>query len=265
VSVTVADGREGHPTASPFDRIIVTACADEIRRAWFDQLKDGGLLELPLRLDPDGAAIQLIPVLERRGECLRSVALTWGGFMPLHGGDGGWHPPPATLSAGRSRKGKHTSLVSISGSGLERLSADAARALLASALNERGRPRRQGLTEMTSTRPPLFVIYLLLRIPASKRVSLVQDGRLGVGMIHHRNRSLAVVSLRSPWNNDADTRRTRLRWRLDAYGNDAAAIGLERLTSEWQELQRKHRTRLKITARPDTEGLRLSFGWLDQL
>ena len=101
-SIKVADGREGHPSAGPYDRIIVTACADKIPRAWFDQLKDGGLLELPLRLDRDGAAIQLIPVLERQRDRLHSVGLTWGGFMPLHGGDGGWRPPSATLSAGRS-------------------------------------------------------------------------------------------------------------------------------------------------------------------
>jgi protein-L-isoaspartate(D-aspartate) O-methyltransferase len=102
-SVAVADGRKGHPAAGPYDRMIVTACADEIHRSWFDQLKDGGLLELPLRLDPDGAAIQLIPVLQRQGDRLQSVALTWGGFMPLHGGDGGWRRPPATLSASPQR------------------------------------------------------------------------------------------------------------------------------------------------------------------
>jgi protein-L-isoaspartate(D-aspartate) O-methyltransferase len=260
-SVAVADGREGHATAGPYDRIIVTACADEIPRGWFDQLKHGGLLELPLRLDPDGAAIQLIPVLQRRDDRLKSVALTWGGFMPLHGGDGRWRPPPATLSAGRSAKGRHTSLISMTGAGLERLSAEAARDLLASALTKRGRPLRQGMTDMSGTRPPLFLIYLLLRIPETKRVSLIQDGRLGIGMIDRRSRSLAVISLRSPWNRDACTHHTRPRWRLDAFGNPAAAIQLDQLASEWQELQREHRTRLNITARPHAQALRLSFGW----
>jgi hypothetical protein len=45
----------------------------------------------------------------------------------------------------------------------------------------------------------LFLIYLVLGVPAAQRVSLSQDGRLGVGMIDRRRRSLAVVSLRSPW------------------------------------------------------------------
>jgi hypothetical protein len=58
----------------------------------------------------------------------------------------------------------------------------------------------------------LFLIYLVLGVPAAQRVSLSQDGRLGVGMIDRRSRSLAVVSLRSPWAVDADTRRTHPRW-----------------------------------------------------
>ena len=96
VAVHVGDGREGWKESAPYDRIIVTACADEIRRRWLEQLKDGGLLELPLRLDPDRAAIQVIPVLQRRGDRLRSTALTSGGFMPLHAGDGGWGGVPGS-------------------------------------------------------------------------------------------------------------------------------------------------------------------------
>jgi protein-L-isoaspartate(D-aspartate) O-methyltransferase len=261
-SLNVGDGREGHHNAAPYDRIIVTACADEIPHAWFDQLADGGRLELPLRLDPDGAAIQLIPVFERQGNHLRSVALTWGGFMPLHAGDGGWRPPPATLGASRSVKGTHTSLISMSGAGLEQLPADAARDLLASMLTKQGPPVRQGLTDMSSTRPPLFLIYLLLRIPDAQRVSLMQDGRLGVGLTDRRSRSLAVISLRSPWRGNADIGKTRSRWRLDAYGNNTAAVLLDRLASEWQQLQRDHRTTLQVTARGQTGALRLSFAWV---
>ena len=116
---------------------------------------------------------------------------------------------------------------------------------------------------MSSTSPPLFPIYLLLRIPSTNRVSLVQDGRLGVGMVDARSRSLAVISLPSPWNSDADTRQTRPRWRLDSYGNEVAAIRLEQIISEWQQLQEQRRTHLRITARVHTGALRLSFAWTD--
>ncbi len=260
-SIMVGDGRQGHPGAAPYDRIIATACADEIPRAWFDQLAEGGRLELPLRLDPDGAAIQVIPVLERRGNRLRSLALTWGGFMPLHGGEGGWRPPPAALSASRSVNGKHFSLISITGAGLEQLPADVARELLASVLVTRGRARSQGVTDMSSGRPPLLMIYLLLTIPAARRVSLSHDGRLGVGMIDRRSRSLAVVSVRSPWRSEPGSRQVRTRWRLDVHGNDTAAIQLERLLAQWRELQRTDRTTLRLTALRRADAVRLRFAW----
>jgi methyltransferase of FxLD system len=261
VSVKVGDGRAGDPRGAPYDRVVATACADEIPLPWFEQLADGGRIEVPLRLDPDGAAIQLIPVLERHGDRLRSVALTWGGFMPLHSGDGGWRPPPAALSATRTVKGKPTSLISMSGAGLEQLSARAARELLGAVLTKPGRARRHGVTDMSSTKPPLFLIYLLLTIPAKQRISLSDDHRLGVGLIDRQTRSLAVISLRSPWSSNPDTRRTRPGWRLDAFGGDAAAIQLDQLASEWRQLQRERRTTLVVTARHHRGAVRLNFGW----
>lgn len=77
-TVVAGDGRQGHPPSAPFDRIIVTASGDEIPRAWLQQLSDGGRLVLPVRLDPERSAIQLIAVLERRGAKLRSVGQTRG-------------------------------------------------------------------------------------------------------------------------------------------------------------------------------------------
>ena len=156
-AIAVGDGRRRDPPPAPFDRIVVTACADEIPRAWLEQLVDGGRIELPLRLDPDGAAIQLIPVLQRKGARLRSVGVTWGGFIPLHAGDGGWRPPPAALNAGRSAEGRQSSLVAISGAGLEQLSSGAARRLLAAVLTQSHSPVRQGMTDLGSNRPPLLL------------------------------------------------------------------------------------------------------------
>ena len=261
VSVRSGDGRAGFPRAAPFDRIVVTACADEIARAWLDQLTDGGRLELPLRLDPDGAAIQLIPVLERDGDRLRSVGLTWGGFMPLHGGDGGWRPLPASLGATHSAKGRHTSLMSISGAGLTELTDSAARTLLACTLAGPGPPLAQGMTDLDSSQPPLLLIYLLLKIPPGRRLSLRNDGRLGIGIIDRRGRGLAVVSVPSPWMGGAYERGVRARWRLDAYGSDGAARELEQLLHEWRELQRTGHTALRVTAERHADSVRLRFDW----
>jgi hypothetical protein len=263
VSVKVGDGRQGHPSGAPYDRIIVTACADHIPNAWLEQLADRGRIELPLRLDPDGAAIQVIPVLERRGDRLQSTGLTWGGFMPLHAGDGGWRPLPATLAANRSVKGRHTSLISPQRRRTRAAARRCGPRTPGRSANEPKPVPGQGLTDMSSARPPLLLIYLLLNIPAARRVSITEPGRLGVGLIDRRGRSLAIVSLRSPWGSDLDKPDARVRWRLDAYGGDTAADQLDQIISDWQQLQREHRTELQITARAQKNALRLSFAWSD--
>ncbi len=49
VSVQVGDGRLGVPERAPFDRIIATASAPGIPRAWYDQLAPGGRLVMDLQ------------------------------------------------------------------------------------------------------------------------------------------------------------------------------------------------------------------------
>lgn len=48
VEVIVGDGFEGCPDRAPFDRIIVTAAAEEVPAALTEQLADGGVMILPL-------------------------------------------------------------------------------------------------------------------------------------------------------------------------------------------------------------------------
>jgi len=260
-TIVAGDGRLGHPPNAPYDRIIATAAADEIPRAWLEQLSEGGRLELPLRLDRERGAIQLIPVLERHGDQLRSVGLTWGGFMPLHGGDGGWEAPPSILSAVHSINGRHTGFASLSGQGISQLSRPAARRLLGCLLAEPGTPRRRGLTDLASNQPPLLLLHLLLNIPAKQGLSLDQPGRWGLGIVDRRSQSAAIVSLRSPWGNADKTPERRVRWRLDAYGGDTAAAQLEGLLTQWRELEHAGQTKLRITARGLASPLRLSFAW----
>jgi protein-L-isoaspartate(D-aspartate) O-methyltransferase len=255
VNVVVGDGRGGWPKAAPYDRIIVTASADRVPRAWLGQLRDGGLLELPLRLDPARAAIQVIPVFERRGDRLSSVSLTWGGFMPLHGGDGGWQAPPAMINASRSSAGDDAALVSITGPALANVSGAGAKKLLA-ALLAGARSVASGWIEMSSAHPPLLLLYLLLKIPAGRRLGMHDGERLGVGVIDRRTRSLAFVSLRSPWARESERgdaagrpepAKIRVRWRLDAYGGESAADELRRLLATWAQMRKSGRQTLRIT------------------
>jgi protein-L-isoaspartate(D-aspartate) O-methyltransferase len=48
VEVAVGDGLAGVPGRAPFDRILVTAAAEQIPQALLDQLADNGVMVLPL-------------------------------------------------------------------------------------------------------------------------------------------------------------------------------------------------------------------------
>ena len=48
VEVAVGDGFAGVPERAPFDRIIVTAAAEQVPQALVDQLADDGVMVLPL-------------------------------------------------------------------------------------------------------------------------------------------------------------------------------------------------------------------------
>ncbi len=52
VHVRSGDGYAGWPEHAPFDRVIVTAAPEELPRALFDQLADGGILVAPIGPDP---------------------------------------------------------------------------------------------------------------------------------------------------------------------------------------------------------------------
>ncbi len=48
VSVVAGDGARGWPEQAPFDRIIVTAAAEDAPRLLYDQLREGGVMVLPV-------------------------------------------------------------------------------------------------------------------------------------------------------------------------------------------------------------------------
>ena len=58
VEVVVGDGLAGVPARAPYDRIIVTAAAEQVPQALIDQLADNGVMVLPL--GPQGGAQHII-------------------------------------------------------------------------------------------------------------------------------------------------------------------------------------------------------------
>ena len=65
VKVRSGDGYHGWPEAAPFDAIVVTAGAEEIPMALFDQLKEGGKMIMPL--GPHGGIRQLVRITKKKG------------------------------------------------------------------------------------------------------------------------------------------------------------------------------------------------------
>jgi protein-L-isoaspartate(D-aspartate) O-methyltransferase len=80
VEVIAGDGFAGAPTRAPFDRILVTAAAEEIPQALLDQLAPDGIMVLPL--GPHGGS-QHIVKLTRTPTGLERENLIAVRFVPL--------------------------------------------------------------------------------------------------------------------------------------------------------------------------------------
>ena len=80
VTIVVGDGFAGHAEAAPYDRIIVTAAAEEIPETLVAQLGEGGVLLLPL--GPHGGA-QRIVKLTKSADGVHREDLIWVRFVPL--------------------------------------------------------------------------------------------------------------------------------------------------------------------------------------
>jgi protein-L-isoaspartate(D-aspartate) O-methyltransferase len=80
VEVLVGDGLLGAPSRAPFDRILVTAAAEEVPQALVDQLTDDGAMVLPL--GPHSGP-QHIVRLTKSGDNLQREDLIAVRFVPL--------------------------------------------------------------------------------------------------------------------------------------------------------------------------------------
>lgn len=84
IEVVAADGGFGHAPGAPYDRIMLTASVSDLSPHWREQLVEGGILVLPLRLRTQGLSV----AFERQGDVLTSRSVTCSGFMQLRGAFG---------------------------------------------------------------------------------------------------------------------------------------------------------------------------------
>ncbi len=237
--VVVADGRSGWPPGAPYDRLIVTASADHVPRAWRDQLVDGGLVELPLRLT-DGLQPQVVATFRRDGDVLRSVAVIPGWFMALRHGPGVDAPiaQGAALRAwsGPSRPTRPTMLVSLEGDALAKLPPAAGRRVLALVL---GKSRRLRTIPSASG---LGLIMFLNLSGIRRLVRFGSDNRFGVALLGPRATSLAAV-----------TTTPGQRVRIDAWGDEGAEHRLGVYVRRWERLGGPGLQDLKLTVNYEAE------------
>jgi len=81
VTILVGDGLDGAPERAPFDRIIVTAAAEEVPPALTEQLREGGKMVLPL--GPRDGTQHLVKLTKTADGKLKREELIAVRFVPL--------------------------------------------------------------------------------------------------------------------------------------------------------------------------------------
>jgi protein-L-isoaspartate(D-aspartate) O-methyltransferase len=84
VSLAIGDGTLGWPDQAPYDRTIVTAAAAQCPPTLFEQLREGGILVIPVG-DRDRQTLQAV---RKRDNQPRTVNLSPCRFVPLVGAEG---------------------------------------------------------------------------------------------------------------------------------------------------------------------------------
>lgn len=162
VKTVLGDGREGWVTRAPFDRIIATASALDLPRAWLDQLAEGGYLTMPLRLSDRVFWPQAVVTFVKRGDRLESVSVVPGGFMGIRSA-GEYSSQPSSVYVGASTKRLQESFGAVVGPTLDKLSKKALRNLARSLAQE----AKVLLLPKPLTRFDLQVFITLTANPAS--------------------------------------------------------------------------------------------------
>jgi len=228
--VVVGDGMAGWPAGAPYDRIIVTATPPHVPAAWRDQLREGGLIEVPLPLGHDGAAAFVVVTFRRAGDDLVSTAIVPGAFMAFRGPDGRRGDPFQPRLGWYDRVGPRRTGADVLGPGVARLRPATRRRLLAALL---AGPRRTRLGRGAGDE---LLLYLVCDAPPRRLVGVggagdwrlgLVDGDGGLAVLHNRwdrTRHASVIDgevYGEPGTADRDLRDLVARW--SARGRPALA------------------------------------------
>jgi protein-L-isoaspartate(D-aspartate) O-methyltransferase len=236
-TVVVGDGRAGAPDAAPLDRIVATASTPSVPRAWFDQLRPGGLLVVPLRLSTVLFAVQAVAVFRKVAAGFDSIDLTGGGFMALRGGSEGRRG--ATLAVPELSGGSDDRpLVELWGPAIAGMDTAARQQLVVTAL---GFARRRRV-ELGGGSGWSLAAYAALGLPEERLVECSRPewtaaAELGLGVVDAVDGSVAFLVGGSQ------------RARIEAHGARGAELALLNVIDRWRSLGRPGVERLTVRVR----------------
>lgn len=246
VRVELGDGARGWPAAAPVDALISTASTESVPRAWFDQLRPGGRLVVPLRLSSVLFWLQAVAAFRKVRHGFEQVAITGGGFMALRPIASYDHdrarPAPARLAAGEVADGGcDRLLVEITGPALAGLGRTGRQQLLMTAL---GFSRRRRIPLGRSS-PYALLAHVALGLPEER---LVEVRRPAAGSLPARGGELGVVdavdgslAVLSPLPGGGV--------QLDAYGGRGAERALLAAIGRWARAGRPRLSDATVTVR----------------
>ncbi|MGC9796340.1 protein-L-isoaspartate O-methyltransferase [Fervidobacterium riparium] len=79
ITITIGDGKEGFEEYAPFDKITVTCYAKHIPKKLIEQLKDNGIMVIPV----GNEYVQILKLIRKSGEKIIEEDLTHVRFVPM--------------------------------------------------------------------------------------------------------------------------------------------------------------------------------------
>ena len=239
-NVVVGDGRNGWEQDAPYDAIVATASSLDVPRAFLDQLREGGVLVMPLRITDALPFRQLVVVFERSGLLLRSVGVITGGFMRMRErpDDPSLPWPEVTVKETRDRS-EHT-VASLSGSTLSTLSPDVRMRLLGLLMS---RPRSRHLGIRISGRSQWDLeSFITLAAPEDQLLGCLREDLADLLLF-----STALPAIVDPDGPGlAYLAGAKTITRIDAHGDRRAERLLQHLVRQWLRWKRPAVGQLRI-------------------
>ena len=218
VHVVTGDGGAAFADDAPYDRIIATASCWQVPPRWVEQLKDGGLLVLPFRLN--GAHISL--ALRKQGGDLISTGASTCGFMPLRG------------AFGPSYERRHDDATASADGDLSMAAWMSLERLLREPRDVKvSFPRRRDFANT-----PLFYIALQGKPVLRYFRQTGSSGTVPFLLLTSPKSAIGLPALRPP------------RGRLALFGSDEALTYMRRALADWHEAGQPDQRQLRARVRP---------------